>query len=274
MKKLIILCLTIVVSTITFAQETTISSNINTESTNKSRVLIIPFEANMFISDINRDLATKNKENIHEIKARFRAALDREIFIALKKYYQPFSFYSIEPGEAKQELGYIYNSIGYKYELVPKEEVVEKENVAKKVFNKLKKKEKEEEYLEAKVHNGEIISQVDNREKYMKAVLSNEKLLTNLNKRYETKYYIFINELDIKKGADDVYQASEELYKREVKVHYTIYDLNGKEMSSGAIKTRFPSGQNDVDKIIKGQFPLIAQRIVEKLASENIMGHK
>mgnify|MGYP000138531144 CR=1 FL=1 len=73
------------------------------------------------------------------------------------------------------------------------------------------------------------------------------------------------NELDIKKGADRRYAASEESYKREVKVHYTIFDSLGMEVSSGAVKTRFSHNQNDMNKIIRVQFPLVAQRIVGKL---------
>jgi hypothetical protein len=61
------------------------------------------------------------------------------------------------------------------------------------------------------------------------------------------------------------YVANEEQYKREIKVHYTMFDNEGNEVSSGAIKSRFASNQNDIDKIIRVQFPLIAKRIVENL---------
>lgn len=263
MKKIILPIIIICSFVITKAQETTTGKPIITPKS-KFNVLIIPFESKMYISDIDRDLAQKNNMNFQEIKAKFRAALDREIFISLKQYYNPLSFYTIDQNQATKELTYIYNSIGYKYEVVPTEEVVKKKNPAEKLLNKFKKKKKEP--IKAGIQNGEVVSQVDNREKYMKTILSNTNLLPNLNKRYHASNYIFINELDIRKSADDVYAASEEQYKREIKVHYTIFNANGKEVSSGAIKTRFNSGQNDVNKIIKVQFPLIAQRIVEKLA--------
>lgn len=265
-----ILLLILFCSSIVFSQETTSGEFILNESSNKNNVLTIPFESKMYLSDIDKDLAIKNNMSYQEIKATFRAALDKEIFVSLKQYYQPLSFYSIDPKEAKKELAYIYNSIGYKYELVPEEDVVEKKKPAQKILNKFKKK-KDEEYIEAGIHNGEIVSRVDNREKYMKTTLSNENLIANLNKKYEAKYYIFVNELDIKKGAENVYQASEDQYLREIKVHYTIFDADGKEVKGGAIKTRFKSGQNDVTKIINVQIPLVAQRIVEKLNKLNII---
>ena len=115
------------------------------------------------------------------------------------------------------------------------------------------------------MQGGQIVSQVDNREKYMKTTLPNPKLLPNLNDKYKASHYIFINQLDIKRSADMRYVANEEQYKREIKVHYTMFDSEGKEVSSGAIKSRFPSNQNDMDKIIRIQFPLIAKRIVQNL---------
>ena len=247
------------------AQNNTTGISDNSSLMGDVSVVIIPFEAKMYISDIDRDLAQNHQMNFQEIKAKFRANLDREIFLALKKYTQPFSFYSMPQRDANAELGYIYNSIGYKYEVVPEEVVVKKENVGTKLLRKFKKKEKDSDYIDASIQGGELVSQVDNREKYMKTTVVNEKLLPNLNEKFGAQHYIFINQLDIKRGADMRYAASDEGYKREVKVHYTILDNLGEEVSSGAIKSRFSSNENDIDKIIRVQFPLIAERIVKNL---------
>jgi hypothetical protein len=270
MKRIVALFAFLLAFTPIFSQNTTTGETIPVDQTDKQNVLIIPFESKMYISDIDRDLAQKNALNFQDIKAKFRAALDQNIFIALKPYYNPLSFYAIEPQEAKEELVYIYNSVGYKYEVIPVEEVVEKENLGTKLIGKFKKKKKEEEYIEAGVQNGQIVSQVDNRDKYMNTKITNSNLLPNLNKKHQANYYIFINELDIKRSADEAYKATEDQYKREIKVHYTIIDNNGNEVSSGAIKARFPSGQNDIDKIIKVHFPLIAQKIVSKLVGTDV----
>lgn len=265
MKKIASIVFALIFCLSAYAQNTTTGNNEGSGLTHQSSVLIVPFESKMYFSDIDRDISQKTELNFHEIKAKFRAALDQNIYIALKKYHKPLSFYSIEPMEAKKELAYIYNSIGYKYEVVPEEEVVKKETTGKKLLGKFKKKKKEEEYTEAGIKNGQVVSQVDNREKYMKTAISNEKLLPNLDSQYKASYYIFVNQLDIKRAADTRYLATDEAYKREIKVHYTIFDAKGKEVSSGAIKSRFPSGQNDIDKIIKDQFPLIAERMVNNM---------
>ena len=270
MKKILLLISFFTAFATVFAQNTTTGDAVVPNSKGKHNVFIVPFESKMYISDIDRDIAAKNEMSFQEIKAKFRAALDQNIFLAAKPYFSPFSFYTIDPQEAQKELAYIYNSIGYKYEVMPEEEVVKKENVGTKLVGKFKKKKKEEEPIQAGVQNGEVVSQVDNREKYMNTKLSNNNLLPTLNKKYQPRYYIFINELDIKRSADKRYVASPEQYQREIKVHYTIFDDKGEEISSGAVKARFPSGQNDINNIIKTHFPLIAQTIVGKIVGLNV----
>lgn len=280
MKKIFLLITFFVAFATVFSQNTTTGDAATSNNKGKHNILIVPFESKMYLSDIDKDIAAKNAMSFQEIKTKFRAALDQNIFIASKAYFNPFSFYTVEPQEAQKELMYIYNSIGYKYEVMPEEEVVKKENIGTKLARKFKKSKRSEDpasgagtndgYIKAGVQNGEIVSQVDNREKYMNTKLSNNNLLPTLNKKYQPSYYIFINELDIKRSADKRYVASSEQYQREIKVHYTIFDEEGKEVNSGAIKARFPSGQNDINTIIKTHFPLIAQTIIGKIVGINV----
>jgi hypothetical protein len=250
------------ISTHIFSQETTKGDVSNNTNSNKGSVLIIPFEPKLYISDIDNQLAKQNGMMFQDIKAKFRAALDQNIFITLKNYFTPLSFYTLNEEEARTELTYIYNTIGYKYEVLEVE--VEEETKGKKFANKFKKKENNDEYVEASVQNGQVVSQVDNREKYMKTILSNDQLLTTLNQKYQAEYYIFINELDIKRGGDSQYTNSSKTPDRTIKVHYTIFN-NKEEVSSGAIITPFDGNENDINKIIKSQFGIIAEKIVSKI---------
>jgi len=270
MKKILLLLVLLVEMIPVFSQNTTSDEAVIPNQNGKHNVLIIPFESKLYLSDIDKDISAKNNMSFHEIKAKFRAALDQNLFIASKAYFNPLSFYAIDPTEAQKELNYIYNSIGYKYEVMPEQEVVKKENIGTKLMGKLKKKDVDEEHLQAGIQGGEIVSQIDDREKYMNTKIANDNLLLTLNKKYQPRYYIFINELDIKRSADKRYVATSEQYQREIKVHYTIFDDGGKEINSGAIKARFPSGQNDIDNIIKTHFPLIAETIVGKIVGINV----
>jgi hypothetical protein len=70
--------------------------------------------------------------------------------------------------------------------------------------------------------------------------------------------------LDIKRGGDSQYTNSSKTPDRTIKVHYTIFN-NKEEVSSGAIITAFDGNENDINKIIKSQFGIIAEKIVSKI---------
>lgn len=264
MNKIFSLLAILVFSLTAFAQNNTMGTSVNSEVSGKQKILIIPFEPRLYVSDIDRDLVTENEMNFQDVKAKFRSALDQNIYISLKKYYSPLSFYTLPQEDAIKELSYIYNSIGYKYEVMPKEEPVEKENAGKKLMNKFKKKDKEENYEDAKIENGQIVSLVDNREKYMMTKISNDNLINTLNQAYHVNYYLFINELDIKRTRIETSGLNPQV-QREIKVHYTIFNNQEQVVASGAVKTLFDGNQNDINKISKNQFALIADKLVEKL---------
>ena len=176
MKKIVI-CLFALANILTANAQnsTTGQEEVQSKESSKSSVLVIPFESKMYLSDIDRDLGEANDLNFQDIKAKFRAALDREIFIALKSYFNPLSFYAIETKEARAELGYIYNSIGYQYELVPEEELAKKENIGKKLIGKFKKKEKEEKLQKAIASTKKGIAKNENQILKLKSKLEKGK---------------------------------------------------------------------------------------------------
>ena len=273
MNKIIFIITLFIFSIKLTAQNNTMGTVTNSEANGKAKVLIIPFEPRLYISDIDKELVKENQMNFQDIKAKFRAALDQNIYISLKKYYTPLSFYTIAQEDAIKELSYIYNSIGYKYEVMPVEEVVEKENAGKKLMSKLKKSKRSgdseldsETRESANIQNGQIVSQTDDREKYMMTKISNENLINTLNKQYQATYYLFINELDIKRTMKESGGMNSQS-QREIKVHYTIFNNQEKVMDSGAIKTLFNSSENDIEKIIKSEFPLIADKLAEKIVN-------
>lgn len=253
-----------------FAQNNTTGAAITANPSSENKVLVVPFEPRLYLSDIDNELAVKNEMSFKDIKAKFRAALDQNIYIALKQYYAPLSFYTIPEQDAVKELSYIYNSIGYKYEVLAEDEVVEKKGFGKKFLDKINNKEKEENnYQEAGIYSGEVKADVDNREKYMMTKITNDQLLTTLNQQYSASYYLFVNQLDIKRTVLNNTGLGQD-GEREIKVHYTIFDAQQNIVNSGAIKTTFSKSETDINRISKNQFPLIAQKLVEKVLGEKV----
>lgn len=253
-----------------FAQDEATSVTIS-----KKNILLIPYEYKMYSSDIDQELHKANNMNFAEINAKFRSALDQNIYLALKKVHDPISFYRFDNAEeARKELSYIYSSIGYQYEPMPtppKETQEKGKNPLKGIVAKIQEKTtKSDEIVEERtpVTDGEVTTGRDTREKYMKTKVINENLLGTLHKSYRSTRFIFINEMDIKKAINNqYYKIADNSYKREIKVHFTILDHTGKVVDSGAAKTYFSTQTNDINKICKQHLPEIASQVVKKLTT-------
>jgi hypothetical protein len=77
---------------------------------------------------------------------------------------------------------------------------------------------------------------------------------------------VFVNELDIKNNPES-YDVTTDTYKRDVAVHYTILDKDGKYLSYGIATASFSSALNDPQRIAKTYFSPIATTIANKLVA-------
>ena len=99
----------------------------------------------------------------------------------------------------------------------------------------------------------------------MKAVVSDNKMLDSMHLKFDNKFFLFVNQLDIRNDYTDAIAMQRMEYKRLIQLHYTLYHVSGEILSTGISKASFPSTLNDIDEIIQGYFPLIAQNIFNEL---------
>jgi hypothetical protein len=128
----------------------------------------------------------------------------------------------------------IYSGIGYKYDKVP----------AQKDYQAPKSDYRQD----GKVKNGQIISVVNKEPRFMNAKINDKLLLEKLNKKYQSDVFVFINQLDLKSAASDGDSFGSEKQRQAI-LHYTVFNLQGKELNSGIAECSFPKNQNDPDKI-------------------------
>ncbi|MCB0801852.1 MAG: hypothetical protein HND54_01900 [Bacteroidetes bacterium] len=249
------------ISLLSLAQHATLRYTEEPINLNDQSLLLIPFESKMYLSDVNRDLALANNLNSQQIIERFNAAIDQSILYTFQEKCNVSSFYLLDDQESISDLGYIYQNRKLEYELVSS---TEEQTKVDKLKSKFKKKE-DNSYQGAKIINGEIVSKRDDRERYMKAVVTNQKLLDSLSEKFSNKYFLFINELDIRNDYSDAIAMQKMEYQREIKIHYSLYHKNGEILSTGISRTNFPASENDINVIIKSYFPILAQYIYDDL---------
>ena len=251
-----------------FAQETEVNPfEIYTQDKNH-KVLIVPFESKMYASSLDAEIAAKTGMNYFEIREKLRIGLSNQILLAIDKKIPAVSMIHHDDSLVS-DLDYVYNSIGYKYTLVPKEEkeVETPENISTQVKSKITAlinkgsnsntpKEKKE-YEGGKIYNGEVYTTNHYAERFMNTSIHNASLLDVLNKKYRSDLYIFINELDIGKPISNLENTG--VYFRRIKVHYTVFNQKGKEMEAGASTIQMPHYINDIDKVIRNYFSILSR---------------
>jgi hypothetical protein len=245
---------------IAMAQHSTLQFSDSPINLQHQSILIVPFQSHMYLSEVNHALAEHNKLDSEEIYRKFNMALDQSLFYSMHEKCDVTSFYQLDEKEIGTELKYIYDHIKLEYELV---DAKEDNNAFQKLKNKLKKEE-EQRYDRGGLVEGQLITTSDPRQRYMKAVVENQGMLDSMHYKFDNRFFLFINQLDIRNVYGDAV-SMQSGYEREIKVHYTLYLKNGEILSTGISASRFPSHENDIDLICRTNFPIIARQITAEL---------
>lgn len=242
---------------VVFGQHSTIRFSESPINLNRQSVLVVPFKSKMFLTDINKSLAEYNRLNSQQIVDRFSTAVNQSITYAFQKNCDVSSFYNVDDSTAQQQLNYIYDNLTLDYELVS---VTEEKTRAEQLKAKLKKKE-DLSYQRSKIEGGQIISTRDDRKRYMKAVVTDNAMLDSMHFMFSNKFFLFINQLDIRNDYSDMIAVQQGAYNRIIQLHYTLYQKDGTILSTGVSATTFPNQLNDINRIISEYFPTLAQNI-------------
>jgi hypothetical protein len=232
-----------------FAQEGTRTDN-NTTATPvaSGKIMIVPFEPKLYMSDIDQKINQQTKWDFETIRENFRHQLDAQLKLKFQSISPVVSFYS-DSAKMSQDLEYTYKSTNLSYDLLSKP--TDATSVNKK---------------QSGIKNGEVAVEINNEKKFMNTKITNNEALTYLNKKYGADYFIFINELDIKNDMNS-YDITQDLYQREITIHYSILDIAGKTITAGIATSRFSSKENTPKKIVSQCFSPAATFIAAKYSA-------
>jgi len=241
-------------------------------------VMVIPFKPKMYRSDIDKQINEKTGWNFEQIRQGFRKSLNNLAFIEVKQAYD--RHYGVmtllgEDPEMMRDLAYIYKSIGYQYKEVPQDDIETPESTGvmkavdkvKAVFEPATNKEE----AGTTVKDGQLYSVANSKKRYMSATVINPNVFTYLSNKYQVDLFLFVNELDLMAmPGTDYRDFAAENYRRMAKIHYTVFDKHGKEISGGAAKALFPSNTNHPDRVVKGHLAPAIRQIAQKLPAPKI----
>ncbi|MBC7863983.1 MAG: hypothetical protein IAF38_13485 [Bacteroidia bacterium] len=201
--------------------------------TTKHKILVLPFNNKMYMSEIDHVINAETKQNQKEIRWGFKDGIDEQLCKKLKSKYDVVSLIE-DTVKNKKEIGMVIAGVNYSYDKVP---VQEKYKAPKSDYKQ-----------ENQVKKGQIADEVNYDARFMNAKIRDKELLTSLNKKYKTDVFVFVNELDLK--APPMVNGDLAADKnRTAVIHYTVFNLAGKEINSGTVSVKFPKNANSPDKI-------------------------
>lgn len=238
------------------AQDKTISSGnkpASKEALSKHKIMLIPFENRMYLSEIDFMINKESKLNAKQIKAVMRDGLNEQLYKKLKPK-MPVVDLLEDTVKTKKDLENIYQYLSYQYMKVPDQ-------------NNYKAPVKDKE--EKAIANGQLSVESNSEARFMNAKLKNAALVPYLGGKYKTDLFLFINELDIK-SMNGMPGDLNSVASRKIVLHYTIYTLDAKEINSGIAEVSLPNNVNNPAKIINSYFSqladIVASRVEKALA--------
>lgn len=250
--RLIVSVIYLFVFAVSFAQHTTIGKKGEEKAPppGKHKVMLIPFEPRMYMSEIDYAINTETKLTGKQIKHTFRDGINEQLYKAFKAQHMVVDLME-DTIKTKKDLENIYQYLHYQYMKVP-----DQSNYIPP------QKEKDEK----KIDKGQIVIETDNEKRFMNAKLTNATLVPYLYGKYKSDIFVFVNQLDIKAsnsgGPADLPTTSG---FRKIIVHYTVYTFDAKEINSGVAEVEFPSTINNPSKIIGTYFSKISQTIAQRV---------
>lgn len=217
----------------------------------KHKIMLIPFEPRMYMSEVDYAINKETKLSGKQIKAVFRDGINEQLYKALKPQHMVVDLMD-DTVKTKKDLGDIYQYLTLEYMRVPDQ-----------AHYKPPVKDKEEKIIK----DGQLVDETNTDARFMNAKIKNATLVPYLYGKYKSDIFVFINQLDIKAsnsgGPADAAAVSDGF--RKLAVHYTVYTFDAREINSGIAETQFPASINDPKKIVNSYFSKIAQIITERI---------
>ncbi len=219
----------------------------DSSATTPVSVLVIPYNPSMHLSDADMDISEGSEMEMPQMRATLRQGLIKQLNKNFEELYDVKGMSNDFVMDDNKDVNAIYHSVYYERDSVyplkyPKRFAIKDTVPQKKGSVKLKP---ESQYINTGIYD--------------------QSLIPDLSEKHNADYIIFLNEIDIHTHFDDCINLALKIYRRDLKVHYTIFDKNGKQVYGDVAVSHFGSNSNDVNDIMSKNFPGIADYILASL---------
>lgn len=237
------------------------------------KILLVPFDPNIYFNDATEIIAKKDKLTHDEVLLYFREEFNKQLYNALMdSCFVTSLLQTANTRDAEEDINNVYSIISYELGLAMPNRPENNEEKQQNFFTKRKERKEEERKKEeirqskTRVENGEIVGKrMSVEDKYLHIVLHQPEVLAEISRRRNVDYFLFINQFEIKGDYRDPYLSGNSKSQRIMKVHFSLFDSNGKLIHGGFGKNEIPFYLDDKREIVSLYFPEVIRQIIRNI---------
>lgn len=229
------------------------------DSTTKVSILLIPYSPEYYLSDAEHEIVQASEKSQLEVHEGFRKSLDLKLIAELETLGSCKSMLSDTSRSGLMKLGRFYHYTAYTYA----EPVGKRADRADEL-----PKSKKKGTLQNNHHTAPQSLTTRGDSRYMRATPQDTLMLKQLRNSSGSQYIVSINQFEIKTNYNTCIDIANKIYRREVIVHYSVFDQNGKEVLGNFALSFFPSNTNRYSDIVERCFPEIAREIAANVKAQ------
>lgn len=221
------------------------------DTTQQHRILLIPFQPEYYLSDAEQDIMQQTHKTPDEYRAYFRRILDLKIEATLSTLIPCSSLMQDTIQSVRNDMERYYSKAAMKYEFP----------IASKQIKSMKSKSEGTSKEIENQHSAPQYATLKGDSKFMNSTVTDTTFFKSLLTKYHADYLLSINQFEIKTNYKSCIDIANRIYRRELMIHYSLLDANGKVVQGNFVTTYFPSNSNrDID-IAERVFPEIANML-------------
>ncbi|MFM9051902.1 MAG: hypothetical protein ACKOKF_06250, partial [Bacteroidota bacterium] len=212
------------------------------DSTDIRKVLVVPYQPGMHMSDADIDISMQSEKDIMQIRKVLRESVVGNLRSQIVSSRQVSILRTDHVAEDDNDERNVYRSIYFEKDTVwPVLHPVKDTNEIKKKPFSLKEK---------KTTSPKDIT-------YMNVGFHDQQLLSELGRNYGAEVVVCLNELEINTSSKDCIDLANHIYDRTIRLHYSIFDFHSKQLYGDVAEIHITSATNDIDEIISKHIPLL-----------------
>lgn len=227
-----------------------------TDTVRLSNVMIIPYDERYYLSDADREISQNSLALPDHFRKYFRFQVDRHVQRYVSLNYPCISLLNDTADELEETMYQILSKTGYRYEtVIPVEPAINR-----LLDMDLKLKGDEAKHADSKTASMYIPVKKD--AKYMHAIVRDgDKLFQKLHDKYQVDYFVFLTQFEIKTNYNSCMDIANKIFRREIMLHFSVYDHTGKVVAGSYATAYIPSDKNEASVITGQCFPELAKYV-------------